>query len=144
MADDTENIRTLWSIRMEDIRFFKKQQYAVANYGLLLLAAIVAARDELIPTNTTALPLRGFCVVAMAAVVAGAVWQIRGLQDGLRRARKDRNLARNHLADSHTALRLILESPVPENEREHGDVEILLLAVVFIGAILAVGFVLKA
>jgi len=149
MADENENIRTLWSLRMEDIKFFKKQQYAVANYGLLLLAAIVAVRDELIPANTSAPTWRGFCLVGLALVTGGSLWQIHQLQEALKRARNDRNLARNHLAVSDAAFRRILDTQERGREqddaeplREHGDVEFLLMLVMLMGVLLSGVFVL--
>jgi hypothetical protein len=144
MADENENIRTLWTLTTEDIRFWKTQQYTVANYALLLFAAIVAVRGQLVPGGSSAPWLRGGLVVVVLAALAGSWLQIRELQSSLMRSRNHKDQSRDHLcgATSKTTLRDIL-STTPKSKREGADVDWMLQVIVVVAAVVTIGLVVS-
>lgn len=130
MADDEENVRTLWTVAAEDVRFHKGQQYSLVNYCMLLLGAIVAVTARLIPPDVAAFWTRLLMVVAGLAVGALACWQIYYVEKSLVIARKAEDLSRRVLAGKDALLAGILTDPdIAKQEPPDVNRELVLLIV---------------
>jgi hypothetical protein len=98
---DAENLRTLWALGTEDIRFFKSQQYSVTNYALALMAGMVALRAQFdLPHTLSGPSIVGRILFAvLALVIACGGWQqIDSLQRSMDAARERADAARDALA----------------------------------------------
>ncbi|MDH5527836.1 MAG: hypothetical protein OEY97_11075 [Nitrospirota bacterium] len=83
-----EELRLLYQVSVQDLAFFKNQQWRTSHYGLLLHAAIVLINYQLLPSNTGVAP-KILLTAAPALVLGVAWWFLRRLRQAVqvRRAR---------------------------------------------------------
>jgi hypothetical protein len=91
---EAEDFRALWTVSTEDIRFFKSQQYSVANYAIALYAALFAIFGASGMTNTWRICL------AFGAFAIGAfgIYQNHALQRALTKSRRFAHAGRTRLS----------------------------------------------
>lgn len=140
MADQSENekqkndeLRLLYSACVSEIDSFKKQQWQVTNYGLLLYAAIVSIPKLLGTLNQ----VEYFVLFGAAFSVVASGWYLVGvLADSIQVRRKRLTETRKHFTKEFmNAWRYgKTEAEVPDNPEEK------LQLLWFFRAVLLVGF----
>jgi len=139
--DASEDMRTLWAIATDDIRFFKSQQYSVTNYALALYAAIFAFRSQVEPKPDHGLL---FCVgLSLASIVVCLIgWQqLNALQKALTKSRAYADGALDNLSVEIRKLVASIRPPRTGGRLPPGDVVWALQALLVAGAVLTIAFV---
>lgn len=73
-----EELKLLYQVSVSDLAFFKKQQWNVANYTLLLYAALVGIAQLLRPSSTCYAELLISLLATVVFVVAvWVLWQLK-------------------------------------------------------------------
>jgi hypothetical protein len=73
-----DEIRLLYEVTVADLTYFKTQQWAVTNYGLLLLAAIVGAAQFLKPApNQWERIVLGVLALLVASAASTVLWKLQ-------------------------------------------------------------------
>ena len=140
---EKSDLRLLYQISVDDIAFFKQQQWRVTNYAVISYVAVVAAasiaRNAEHFLDVFEKPVMGALVVA---VVFGAIYAIRSLGRSLQGARDCVDEIRPHLSP---AFRECYEVKWAKMDRSKRDLPFpyLFYGYVLIGAVI-VGWVLYA
>jgi hypothetical protein len=127
-----EDFRALWTISAEDIRFFKSQQYSVANHAFALYAGIFALGNVSRGRLELLLPL----AVGSLAIAVVACRQLYSLQKAITRHRDYGLIGKRGLSSE-------FKSKIPtalEESKTHepGDVARQLMVVVAVAAGIAI------
>jgi hypothetical protein len=69
-ANSHEELRLLYQVSVADLEFFKRQQWSVTNYALLLYAAVVGIA-KLLNDNGTGFERLVLCLVASVVAIFG-------------------------------------------------------------------------
>jgi uncharacterized integral membrane protein len=87
MADMPPHVSTVFKAIFDELRFMKRQQWTITNYGALILAAIYTVRHQL-PVEVTHLQskLKFLAILAIATAVLGSVLLLR-IQSDMARSR---------------------------------------------------------
>ncbi|KPK11709.1 MAG: hypothetical protein AMJ68_04875 [Acidithiobacillales bacterium SG8_45] len=70
-ANTHEELRLLYEVSVKELEFFKRQQWSVTNYALLLYAAVVGVA-RLLNGNVSGAEKLVFCLVATGVAVLGS------------------------------------------------------------------------
>lgn len=81
-SDDREELRLLYQITVNDLAYFKTQQWSVTNYALLLFAGVIGVAQLLRPNVTLA--DRVVLVGATIAIACSALFVLSRLQKSIR------------------------------------------------------------
>jgi hypothetical protein len=121
-----EELQLLYQTSITELEFFKRQQWSVTNYALLLYAAIVGVA-QLLQGNVSAMEKLVLCLVATTVGLLGAyiLWVLNNSID-VRKARLVE--IHQHFSDNFRQIRAVQEKP-----EEALSIYVLLLMVVSIG-----------
>jgi uncharacterized integral membrane protein len=88
MAEMSSQVSVVFKELFEELKSMKQQQWTIANYGLLILAAIYAVRHQL-PAEVTHLQskLKFLAILAIATPVAGSFFLL-WIQSHMMRSRR--------------------------------------------------------
>jgi hypothetical protein len=114
----------------EELRFFKSQQWNVANYALVAQAVLVAA-PALFPDDRAARFAHILGVAVSFSVVIAAVTLIRALDNAIRKER-------TRMSAAHKLLPALWQIHKPAHETARADVTGTLMLAVVIGAVVAI------
>ena len=127
-TDTSEELRLLYDVSVTELEFFKRQQWSVTNYALLLYAGIVGVA-RLLQGNISNTEKLVLCLVATGVAVLGSyiLWVLNNSID-VRKARL--SAARKQFSTTfHSAF------SAKEKAEEALSINVLLLGVVLVGAI---------
>jgi hypothetical protein len=84
---ENDELRLLYQVSVADLAFFKQQQWSIANYALLLYAALAGAVKLLQPPIRAQEPIVLCVLVVVTAIAASVVLWKQEAAIGIRRAR---------------------------------------------------------
>lgn len=124
--NSNEELRLLYQTSVAELEFFKRQQWSVTNYALLLYAAIVGVM-QLLTGNIGSVEKLSLCLIASVVGLLGAyiLWVLNNSID-VRKARLD--AMHSHFTDSFRKVWSIQEKP-----EEALSIYVLLLIIIAVG-----------
>jgi len=131
----------LYSVTCQDLAFFKRQQIAVTNYGILLYLALVGVWSHLKITHSpeTVIAIALDAILVLAAMAA-TLWWTRALQKAIDRRRLRLDNTFREFSEVFNECR-VKETDEPKEYPQ--DFHWLLYAVVILGAVLSILVLLR-
>jgi len=119
-----EELRLLYQNTMEEIRFIKRQQWAITNYGLLLLATVAAFYELITDSGSISCGKKSILfAISIGIAVLGTIYQCK-FQSSLKYFRNRENKIREKFTKAFRDM-------IGENPSEYASFSYY-LAVIFI------------